>query len=425
MKKFRTSLIIVFLNTPSSLCAADGEGSVSAKKPDIGLFGRLSSEAGYEHTQALDVGETSHAVLFLSQQHQWSFQDEAEAWRFNLQYRLIVDFVDNKNYEDVDSDNVDKLLAYAAKSWGSYKLGLGMQEVTWGENLLMPILDLVNPRDLTHSRGYYDPAAKNPSPMINLEWQSSEFNYQLIYVPLPLANKQPDEVGDFGISDKRDYKMGQDSEQGGRVGLILAGIDTKLYYWKHWPRVPSYRFNAFADDKDVIIDERQVESTAMTMSYAGFNWLARADLVHHNNYPATSVSAKVERSGLTQGIFGANWTTDGQQSFGAEFHFDLWEKGPEAFTDGAFVKESKDQKHFNWVGATANLNYFNYLIEPQLFYLRGINSEDEMIRAILLWNAAENITVTGEFQRTYAETSSPKLLLDEREILSARVTYSW
>lgn len=397
----------------------------TTKAPDVGLFGRLSSEAGYEHTQDLAVGESSHAVLFFSQQHQWSLSDEAEAWRFHLQYRLIVDFADRENHEKFDDENVDKLVAYAAKSWGPLKLGLGMQEVTWGENLLMPILDLVNPRDLTHSRGYYDPAAKNPSPMINTEWQGAEFNWQLIFVPLPLKNNQPDTVGDFGVDDERKYEAMRDAELGGRVGMLLGGVDTKLYYWNHWPRVPSYRFNAFADDKDLIVDEEQVQSTGMTMSYAGFNWLARADLVHHENYPVTSVAAEVERTGLTQGIFGVNWTTDEQQSIGAEFHFDIWEQGPEAYTEGAFVEKKNDQKLFNWAGLTANLNYFNYLIEPQFFYLHGLDNDDQMLRAILLWNATDHMTAVLEYQKTYAETSSPKLLLNEREILSARLTFSW
>lgn len=395
------------------------------KAPDVGLFGRLSSEAGYEHTQALDVGESSHALLFFSQKHQWSLSDEAEAWRFQLQYRLIVDFVEKDSYENLDKDNVDKFIAFGEKSWGALKLSLGMQEVTWGENLLMPILDLVNPRDLTHSRGYYDPAAKNPSPMVNAEWQGTELNWQLILVPLPLKNDHPETIGDFGIADDRDYEAIEDAEFGGRFGMLLGGIDTKVYYWHHWPRVPSYRFNAFAADEDVVIDEEAVDSSGMTLSYAGFNWLARADLVHHENYPATSVAAGLEKSGLTQGILGANWTTDEQQSFGAEFHFDLWEKGPQAYNEGAFVREDEDQKVFNWAGLTANLNFFNYLIEPQLFYLHGLDNSDQMIRTILLWNATDHMTAVLEFQKTYAESSSPKLLLNEREIVSARLTYSW
>gem|GEM_PF-5727231 len=45
----------------------------------------------------------------------------------------------------MDRDNLKKLIAYIQKPVGTFKFSLVLQEMSWGETLLLHILDLVNP----------------------------------------------------------------------------------------------------------------------------------------------------------------------------------------------------------------------------------------------------------------------------------------
>ncbi len=389
------------------------------------LFGRVNSSIGYEHTQDLKQDSNTHAIWSFRQQHDWAFDAEATSAKLRLQYQIQLDTADAESLRGPDQDNLEKLILYVEKPWGPFQFKLGQQEVSWGENLLMPILDLVNPRDISHPRGYYDPASKMPVPMINVDLQQPAWNAQLIAVPQAIPSRQPDELNGFGIEDKRRYRLGLDGEYGGRLGVLVKGVDLKLYSWNHWPRVPSYRFTAYSGTKDIELDERRVDTTGLSLSYAEMNWLLRADFAHHLHFPATQIGTQIERSSLDQMILGWSWTTDTLQTLGVELHAELWEKLPSAYVEGPWVETRRAQRFFSWLGLNGSFRLWDGKVEPQILGLRGLNTEDKLLRIFVPWNFDEAITLGGEYQTSQARSNSPKVLLSQQETLSLRVAYSW
>ncbi len=396
-----------------------------ASAAEIGTYlGRITSTVGYEHTYDLDLAETAHALWIFRQQQDWSDAEPMSA-RFHLQYQIQVDTAEGEAWSQRAQGGLDKLIAFVEKPWGPFTLSLGQQEVSWGENLLMPILDLVNPRDFRNPKGYYDPASKMPVPMINLNYKEADWTAQLIAVPQAIRSRQPDTVADFGVRDERKYRLGLDGEYGGTVGTRIESLDAKLYYWSAWPRVPAYTFTPFSGSSDIQIEEQRVDTSGLSFSYAEASWLLRGDFAHHLHYPATQIGTKIERSTLDQMILGWSWTSESLQTFGAELHSERWEKLPSAYTPGPWVEERRSQRFYSWLGVNSSLRLWGGACEPQLLGLRGINTEDRLLRLVIPWNYNEGLTVAAEYQNSHASSNSPKILLSQQKTLSLRLAYSW
>lgn len=383
--------------------------------------GSLGLESAYDRKG----DEFSHNQLALEQNHLWLLASDAEAAKFRFSLRLMIDAEKENSYQKPGERNIEKLLAYVEKSIDDFKLSFGYQEVQWGENLLLPILDVVNPRNLESIRGYYDPNAKLASPMLRVEWARDNWDAEGIVVPLPTKSRQPLAVGDYGLEDQRRYEMGPDSEYGMRLGTLRDGINTKIYFFRHHPREPSYRFRAFDGVQSITIEEEMVDTSGLSLSYADYSWLLRLDLADHRNFPATSIAPKVERSRLEQGILGLTWTSDAQDSIGVEWHNDYWQDLPDVYAPGAWVERKEAQSYLSWLGLTANLSFNNARYEPQIFFLKGLNNNDSLLRVIAPMNLDDAMTFALEYQRTHAETTSPKVLLSQTESLSWRLTYAF
>ncbi|HYX35941.1 MAG TPA: DUF1302 family protein [Oligoflexus sp.] len=393
-----------------------------------GVHERNGRDLGVEYAHDMADGSTQHGQIFFHEKHVWSLTRDARATRFHLQYRLIVDSEEAETWDQPDHDNVEKLIAFVEKPWGDFKLNVGWQEISWGENLLLPILDVVNPRDVGYLRGFYDAGAKQSSPMLLGEWRSGPLDVQLIAVPWAVKSRQPDRVGDYKIADDRQYEVGRDSEYGGRLGMFLGGVDSRLYYFRHHPREPAYRFQAFSGETDIMIEEEMVETSGLSLSYAEASWLVRADLAWHRNFPATSIAAEVERTNLGQSIMGLTYTSDdGLQTLGVELHNDWWETLPEAYSKGAWTETDteRDQTFLTWLAVSANLSLLKSLLEPQIFFLQGLDNKDRMLRLIVSSPVSDRISIGSEYQKTEAATTSPKLLLNNKETLALRCTFSW
>ena len=386
---------------------------------------RHSSGVGAEYVHDLKGNRSQNSIIFFQQRHDWSLNLLQRDVQVHCDYKMWIDGDRPETLTGVDFDNFEKLNLYADWIWKDIRFRVGNQEITWGESPMISILDVVNPRNLAHPRGFYDPAAKIPQFTVNMEYQKEKASYQVLLTPWPAPMRQPKEVLDFKVAPSKPYRPILDGEYGFRFGYLEGDIDTKFYFLHHWPRVPSYVFRPWSADYDVEVKDIKQETIGTSASYAGTNWIMRGDLAYHNNYPAINISNEIERAGLAQGIFGASWTTDQLDTFGTELHFDLWEKGPSAYSDSAFIKDKRGLQDIYWLGFNSSFNIKNQLLEPQVQYLKGINKSDEALRLIVIWNATDHLEVVGEYQKTEGDSGSPKLLLNRRDTLGLRLTWSF
>lgn len=387
--------------------------------------GRHSSGVGTEYVHDLKANSSRNSMIFFQQRHDWTLQLNTQNVLVHCDYKLWVDFDRPETLSGFDQDNFEKFNLYAEWMWGDLRIRLGNQEVTWGESPTITILDLVNPRNLTHPRGVYDPGSKIPQFMANLEWQGGRLNYQLLAVPVAAPMRQPEEVVGFKVAPTQAHETLTSAEYGARIGFIQNEVDTKVYFLHHWPRVPSYVFTPWSGQYDVEVQDKMQETIGASTSYADANWIARADFAYHNHYPAINVASDVERSGLAQAILGSSWTTDQLDTYGTELHVDFWEKAPAAYADTAFIQEKRRTQDIYWLGFNASWNVMRQLFEPQIQLLQGLNKKDQALRAILIWNATDRLEVVGEYQKTDGDSGSPKLLINRRDTLGLRLTWSF
>ena len=383
------------------------------------------SGVDFDYVHDVAAGVPLNEVVTLHQEHVFANSDDPREPSIVVKYRLWADGERRETDGRDLRDNVEKLILYGQGYVGDAQLRLGSQEVTWGENPLFPVLDVVNARDVTHPRGFYDPAAKVPAILANMEWRGETFSVQAIAAPIPSPMRQPDETGDFTIAPVRQDFDTDRAEYGGRLGATAGGIDTKLYYFRHGPRLPAYRLQAFSGDGDLIPDDHRLETYGASTSYGGETWLIRGDAARHTEVAATGIGTSLEYSALTQGIVGFNWFDSDQDTFGIEVHADSWARRPLAYTEGAFVDPEQGGQTLAWAALTANLRLFDGLLEPSAILYRGLQNNDSLVRTTVLWNISEHWTASAEYQKTNAESRSPLLLLNRTESISVKASYTY
>jgi hypothetical protein len=418
--------------TRSSLAVLLGLASLGAARASDAP--EADAEAGGSYHNLLSSGVDLDAIynlkgerpasnsVTLLQHHEWRNADSSYDPSFTLRYRLLFDREQPDTRRQLGARHVEKLIAYASAVLFATKLSAGYQEVTWGESTVMPILDIVNARSLTHPRGFYDPAAKVPAAMLRGEWQGEVLSAEAIAVPRPEPLQQPTETSGFDIAPLEDQEAAK-PEYGGRLGVYWQGVDAKAYYFRHAARIPAYRLVAFGGDGDLLQDVEPEDTYGLSASYAADALTLRGDVAETRNMPATGIGTEVEHTTLTQAIVGASWATVSQHTFGLELHTDSWAEQPVAYSDGAFVRSHRERQTLSWLAYTANLRLFDGDLDVAALYYHGIEKDDELMRLSATFAATEQIALGGELQRTYAESRSPLLLLSKRE--SVALKFSW
>lgn len=384
----------------------------------------LSSGVDADSIYNLHNGEPTSNALTLHQFFEWRPRPNNEEQVLTLRYRLMYDAQQPAMPRHTGLAFLEKLIAYGSSPVGNAKVSVGYQEVTWGEGAFMPVLDVVNMRSLTHPRGFYDPAAKLPAAMLRVEYQSEALNWEAIVVPKPELMPQPPTIGDFDVVAVADQAP-LAPEYGGRVGTYWAGIDAKLYYFRHAARIPAYRFKAFGGDGDLLQDSEQGNTYGLSASYAAEFALLRADFAETDRMPATGIGTEIEHTRLRRAILAAFVATPDQQIFGLELHTDSWAQQPVAYTEGAFVKPRRGSQTLNWLALTSNFRLLNGKIEGLAIYYHGLENNDELVRVGGSYALSDTIALGSDYTRTYAESRSPLLLLNKRESIAMRLTWNF
>lgn len=391
-------------------------------------IGPVSNYLKAESTYDTSAGKFISNLIGFGQDFEGSIQKKNREFPWKIRYRFWLDREKLSPPYNPSYRMIERILAQIAASFGSTRVSIGMQEVTWGENLIMPILDVVNPRDITHPYGYYDSQSKIPQPLLVIDQPWEEHRLEFIFNPYPFPMKYPDEVAGRRVkTEKRPPPSSEYWEYGSRLVLVHDAFETKFYYYHHGIRTPTFLFLPYSsgdtDRPDIQATSFMSDTFGSSISFATFQWLLRGDLALHNRNPSTNISTQVETTTTTQAILGLSTTTLAQQTIGAEFHFERWEKAPLAYQQQAIVEEKPDPSQFTWLGLIANLNFLNSKINPNLVYFHGLDSEDSLLKTDLRFTLDSQSTLALEWLSTSVKTKSPKLLLGARNSISTKFSY--
>ena len=383
-------------------------------------------ELGVQGFYDVTENDVSNFHIFFRQKIEFALSNEFDAARYTVGYKLIVDTEDKDTYEKVSEENIEDILLNVRKATDLGIFIVGNQLVSWGEGVIIPILDIVNSRNITDPKGFYNADTKIPAPMVNAEFTFGNNSLQALYIPFNFRTPVPEEINDLTIKDKPQYEFPLDSEYGLRYKHYFdSGLDLRFYYLNHYPRIPAFVRTPFAEDHDIIIEENRFNTTGMSFSYATYEYIYKGDFAYHDAYPAATISDEIETSPVLQGVLGADYSFGDQNSFGLELHWDHWVKLPDALNENAFVADNKSSADLFWIGSNTTLNFFNNYIESQLIALRGLTNNDTLVRLISDINLTDHQKISLEAQKTHAERESPKFMLQQVRRFLVRYGYSF
>ncbi|MFW7378807.1 MAG: hypothetical protein ACOH5I_08375 [Oligoflexus sp.] len=385
-------------------------------EPSLQIFTSSNTKTSFERIQDMG-GDGNHAsLLSLTQDIRIRFSEFGEGPRVNFGYQLEIDLEDDQQ-DDLLEKNFDRLRFAVDRSYSHGEYGLGLKILSWGETASLPILDVTNPRNLDHPKGFYDPAAKISVPMVtanvNLaDWQISTFlNFW------PQNPRYPEEVGGFKVKEQKEKTAFRDFEGGVRVGRTIDNLDLKLMYVKHEARVPSFIISAFAEDGDLQLNRDKIDTFGLSYSWAGFEHVLRGDLRYSFDHPVNGVMQKKTVRDLKQAIFGYDYSPNINTVLGLEAHMDDWGLMPYHFAEGPFAVSQNENARLLWFGTNSRMNFNNNKFEARLLYLKGLTNEDSLMRLRFEIKPTDKINLSIEAQKTSFKASSPQYVLSEQERL--------
>lgn len=353
-----------------------------------------------------------NSVAYFEGSHEISLDQSPGAWKLNIRYRLRIDGADDE-VSKLSEKNLNREAFYLTKSLDRGNLKVGIQEITWGESLIFPILDMVNTRDFTYAKGFLDADSKQSNAMLNYEMFSDYGNIQLLYIPRARASTVPTEIGDFTLDSGEEAKFIEDHEYGFRMRAPSDFFDLSLYYLNHFNREPAIKFNPFSGGDDLILSKRRLNTFGLSSNVATETRIYKAELRHTPDQPISGVVRVEEDRNLTQSMFGVNQAIGLNYSLGLEVHYDNWGIMPDAYNSDAFASAKEVSGDLLWVGMNFNSSFKNGLITPQLILFKGVGNEDVFGRLKSDFVIADDYELGVELQASKVSSSSPKFILSQ------------
>ncbi|SMF18198.1 DUF1302 family protein [Pseudobacteriovorax antillogorgiicola] len=404
MKFYLITMIILMCFPHQALAQQESTSEISSSS---------KGELGFYNVYDQDDGSQSE-VLYYEEDTRFKMGDDYTAWTLHLRFRVRYDFQDEKARDALSHRHLSRELLYASKVFESSSLKLGLQELNWGESLIFPIIDLINPRDVLYPKGFLDSDSKLSVPMINYELYSSSWgNLQLIYIPLSRVGELPEEIGDYAVEEQEELKPIEDQEFGLRYKLPLDSLDLKLYALHHRNREPSFRFKAFSDGSDLELATQKLTSFGLSSSVGTMTRVWKMDARHTPDQELSGIVRRKETRDLTQIMLGLDQALGVDHTFGFELHFDNWGLMPEAYNDSAFASEADVDGNLLWGGLNIRSNFFGQSLKPQLIHFQGINNNDRFSRFQIAGIIADSYQISVEYQESEVASSSPKFILNQ------------
>lgn len=403
---FKIILLLWTIFIPSNYAVAQDD-----EEPPF-LIQKIKRESGYYNIFDTEDG-IQNDIVYYEEDRRISLSSAYTSWSLHVRLRLRYDFQDHEKKGKLTKNNINRELLYASKSFEKSSLKLGLQELTWGESLIFPIIDLVNPRNVLYPKGFLDSSSKLSVPMINYEIYSTYGNIQLLFIPVSRVSDLPDSIGGFDVEPVDSQLIYKSQEYGMRYKFPLDSLDLNLYVLRHRNREPSFVFKPFDDGTDLKLSTTHLTSFGLSSSLGGLTRVWKLDTRYTPHQNLSGIVRREEVRNLTQAMVGVDQALGIDHTVGVELHYDNWGIMPEAYNSDAFAQSKDIDGNLYWAGLNIRSNFFNQKLKPQIVHFQGINNKDRFSRFKLTGELGDQLQISCEYQESKVASSSPKFILSQ------------
>lgn len=217
----------------------------------------------------------------------------AEATAYSGDASFFVSLNASKNHliEDASLTSLHEgYMDYSADSWD---MRVGRQIIIWGNSDGIQISDLVSPPDLTEFITRDFDEIRMPVDAFKFRWTgSSLFTGEFIFIPFFEAGKTPAPGDPWFIKAKDiegmtiEYKEAvlpqnklKNAEAGGKISVILPGIDLDFSYFHTWNDFPSIRVEDPGGSITYLVPEyKRLDFAGVTMAKPCGEFVLRSEM---------------------------------------------------------------------------------------------------------------------------------------------------
>jgi hypothetical protein len=409
-----------------SICIA----SVGYSAPSKSLETKIGSRVNFD----ADSGETTSTRYFIRQESSAVLYKKSLglALHTNLYFAVDTDreFIENNEWYVIRPDSL-----FIEFQRDFFRATAGMQQISWGESFGLPIVDVVNPVDLSEPIGSESQDYKIAVPVTGVEFIGGNFYLQGLYVPLARRSPIPEELNGIEVVKLPSFKVGEASEYGGRVGYLFPfGLDLKAFYYHHNSRLPRFELDLSSSTQPrLIVAETTQNSYGFSISQPLDDVVIRADALFESGYLTPAITRttpaaeapfrKTAIADRVQVVGGADYTTSGGNMFGLQFQFENVQRrradvsaAANNVPIGSEIIEETDVPKY-WAGARMMLVSDSQNFSFDIFGFHGVGNDDWWIRPLAKAQFAERFEFTAEANLTDGNgNGNPDIFFRRRNI---------
>ena len=388
---------------------------------------KLRTQVGARSYFDVGVGEITN--------QRYSIRQEASSFVYKKKYGLSLfsnvlftwdaeqRFLENNRHYQIRADSL-----FVEWQKSVIRASLGMQQLTWGETFGLPIVDVVNPLDISQPFTVDLSELKMSVPLANLELIADNFYVQVLYNPISRRTPVPDSINGVRVVQPEPFQFLKDSEYGGRVGYLFDfGLDVKFLYYEHYSRPLRYQLELGQESvlPQLILVETKQQSFGFSASQAFDVLVFRLDTVFENGFPfrneiddlpvQQALLKKVQVSQRYQTIFAADYSTDAGDNYGLQYQGLGYSKLPEI--------EEGYHPLLHWAGIRASWNFFQGQLNLDLFGITGVNNQDLWINAQTRVHVLKRVELSVEGNLMRSKKDGNRDLFQNRSVVNTGLIY--
>ncbi len=392
---------------------------ITAEKMSLAANKSLKTRVGSQFTYDIANGRLPHQRYFLRQEASSLMHKRSLGLSFysNLYFAIDTEteFADSRESYTIRPDSL-----YAEFQKGALRLTAGMQQLTWGETFGIPVVDVVNPIDVTEPFSSDLANSKIAVPLVTAEVIGQSVYVQGIINPLARRSPLPDSVDGVPVRELPDPQLGNDIEYGGRIGYLTSfGLDIKAIYYRHFNRLP--RLVGGLDTTTGTPVLRAAESMQQSIGVAAsqafdsivirFDGLYEKEGLEQLNDPgAPTTLPQVKVTDRVQGALGFDWSSLDGDLIGAQIQ--AMEQLPRPGDSPAV-----------WGGARVSLNLWSERLILDVFALHGIGNDEWWVRPQVSARLSPRLTWLTEINLMDSNGQTSSDIFAYRRTLNSSLSY--